>query len=435
MEHNNLFSKSIYTTTHEVKFYVKNFTSIIKLIYLASNYNHYYLIITNESKEDILSIKNNLENNKKNPEFNKDNLHFICSNEEQQNWCEEYGFNNELNELNIKFNDYNPIKLNSPPSWAFDKSSRFVNYYTDDKIKIIHLEGLEHNYHILKYLNSNIYTLVTWPCYFHKWLYENSVNSIFTVNNNYNKKNIIFLSPDLDGILWSYEYGYNAILANQNCLLDYNTFTLNNENNENDELIYDMVMNCRPELWKRPFLAEKVENLAYIKGAYFGREKYDYSKLNCKFINEIRISPQEVNNIYNKSYCGGIFSETEGACYSSSEYLLAGLPVISTFSKGGRDTWYTQDNSIVVEPTEENVANAVTTCIEKIKNGQFNKKNIRNKHIEMSNIMRNNIINCTKYIFDLNNIIIDPFEYWESNYFHKFINTIDKEIAISILKS
>lgn len=436
MEHNNLLVKSIYITPDEVKFYIKNFASIIKYIYLANNFNHYYLIITNETKEDILAIKNNLLNNKKNPEFNKKKLSFICFNEEQTNWCLECDFNYDLYEfeyeVNITFNDYKPIKLDKPHGWAFEKHSRFVNYYSDENIKIIHLEGLEHNWKILHLLNNNIYTLISWPCYFHKWLYEFGVNSLFTLNETYNKKNIVFLSPNLDGILFSYEYGYNAILANHNCLLDYNLFNIYNI--KNDELKYDMVMNCRPELWKRPFLAEKVSNLAYIKGACFGKEKYDYTKLNCKFMNESRISEENVNEIYNQSYCAGIFSEKEGACYSSSEYLLAGLPVISTYSKGGRDTWYTPENSIIVEPTEDAVSNAVAICIQKIKNGTFNKKNIRNKHIEMSHEMRNNIINCTQYIFDLHNIKIDASDHWNKSFFHKFINNVGITDVINILR-
>ena len=107
----------------------------------------------------------------------------------------------------------------------------------------------------------------------HKWLYEYSTNTIFTLNPIFNKKNIIFLSPDLDGILWAYEYGFNAILCNQNCFIDYNKFFYSNK-----EITYSMVMNCRPELWKQPYLAENVIDLAYIKGATYGEKKYDYSK-------------------------------------------------------------------------------------------------------------------------------------------------------------
>ena len=45
-------------------------------------------------------------------------------------------------------------------------------------------------------------------------------------------------------------------------------------------------------------------------------------------------------------------------------------------------------------------------CIQKIKNGQFNRGQIRNEHIKMTLVMRNNIIECTKFIFDLSETFI-----------------------------
>jgi glycosyltransferase involved in cell wall biosynthesis len=60
-----------------------------------------------------------------------------------------------------------------------------------------------------------------------------------------------------------------------------------------------------------------------------------------------------------QSYCGLILSKIEGVCRASSEYLLTGLPVVSTPSKGGRDVWYDKDNSLIVDPDECQVAEAV----------------------------------------------------------------------------
>ena len=433
MEHSDLIVKSEYLQNpKEAKFYIKNFKSIIKYLYLANNFHIYCLIITNETHEDIKDIRYHLNNNQKNPVFNEENLLFNCTTQEQQQWCDEFNFNYEINDSPIVFDNFQPIKLDGPPSWAFQNNSIFYCFYNDDNIKIIHLEGLEHNWNILHLLKNNIYTLISWPCYFHKWLYEYSCNSIYTRNENYNRKNIIFLSPNLDGILWAYEYGYNAILTNHNCFLDYNIFTINND----EPIKYNMVMNCRPELWKRPYLAESVSDLAYIKGYNFNKEDiYDYSKLKCKFMNKKIISSQEVNAIYNQSYCAGIFSEKEGACYSSSEYLLCGLPVISTFSKGGRDTWYTQHNSIIVEPTKEDVTNAVEQCILKMQSGEFNRQEIRDNHINMASQMRKNIINCIKYIFYLHNIEVDVSEYWEKQFFHKFIKNENYDYVFKILES
>lgn len=407
---------SKYIDSNSFKFYIKNFTEIIPYLYLANNYNKYYFIITNETENDIIQINNHLLNNSKNPEFNRNNLFLVSSSQKYKDWC----FQNNLNfisdkEIPIIENNFKS-SIVSKPNWAFDDYQLFMEYYKDEKIQIIHIEGLSHNWNIIPYLKNNTYTFVTWPCYFNKWFYEFSDNTLYTLNKEYNKKNIIWLSPDLDGILWAYEYEYNAILCNQNCFIDYHKFKIIEE-----KIIYDAVMNCRPELWKRPYLAEKVNNLAYIKGATYGiRELYDYNNLTCKFINDKRISPEEVMKIYNQSYCGMIFSDAEGACYSSSEYLLCGLPVISTLSKGGRDTWYSKNNSIIVDPDSNSVKDAVDLCIKNIQENIFNREGIRNEHIILSNKMRNNFIEYIQNIFDDHSITINPNEYWEKNYFHKF---------------
>ena len=422
----NLQVISKYIDLDSFKFYITNFMEILPYLYLANNYNKYYFIITNETENDIIQINQHLLNNSKNPEFDRNNLFIITYSENHIIWCK----NNNLNiieQINIDNTPFEPSII-TKPGWAFPNHHLFMKYYDNDNIKIIHIEGFEHNWNIIPYLANNIYTFITFPCYFHKWLYEFTVNTLYTLNNDYNKKNIIFLCPDIDCILWALEYGFNAILCNHNCFIDYNIFTITN-----DIKIYDAVMNCRPELWKRPFLAEKVNNLAYIKGASYGEKSYDFTKLNCKYMNEIFIPCTDVVNIYNKSSCGLIFSYSEGACYSSSEYLLCGLPVISTFSKGGRDTWYNKNNSIIVEANEEQVKEAIELCIKNINENIFNREQIRNVHIILSNQMRNNFIEYTQTIFNKHDINIDAKEHWNKMYFHKMKNNISTKQCIQEL--
>jgi len=417
---------SKYITGDSFEFFIKNFISIVPYLFLANNYNKYYLIITDEIEYDINSINIHLLNHSKNPEFDRSNLFIVCSNEEQELWCSK---NNLLvaNKYEIPcFNSVFQPSIVSKPGWEFENHQLFLEYYKDSEIQMIHLEGLEHNWNIIPYLKNNTYTFITWPCYFHKWLYEFSVNTLYTLNNEYNKKNIIWLSPDLDGILWAYEYGYHAILCNQNCFIDYTKFTSFEDTKE-----YDAVMNCRPEMFKRPYLAENVENLAYIKGLTYGkRVLYDFNQLTCKFMNHTRIPMEEVMKIYNKSYCGLIFSESEGACYSSSEYLLCGLPVISTLSRGGRDTWYTKKNSIIVEADKDKIKEAVKLCIQNTEVNIFNSEEIRNEHIIFTNEMRNNFIECTRKLFNKHNILINAKEYWDKTYFHLMKHKVAKEECI-----
>ncbi len=70
-----------------------------------------------------------------------------------------------------------------------------------------------------------------------------------------------------------------------------------------------------------------------------------------------------VAEIVRRSHSGLILSEREGVCRASCEYLLAGIPVVSTRSAGGRDVWYDDYNAILVEPTAEAVATAVEELV------------------------------------------------------------------------
>lgn len=440
---NNLIVKSNYLTSTSYDFYLKHFMSSIDYIYLANNYNKYNLVLTNETFYDLQRIKNILNVKKKNPEFDLKNLFFVCSSNEHINWCENLGFSHkQLSDININFEENYIPQIVEKPTWAFKDHVLGLEYFFDShtNIQILHLEGLEHNWNILSHLTNDKYTFITLPCYYHKWLCENATNTIFTLNPTLNKKNIIFLSPDFDNILWSHEYGFSAIMCNHNCFLDYNKFSFNENETVQNKPIYSMVMNCRPELWKQPFLAENVEDLAYIKGSTYGNALYDYSKLKCKFMNEELISMEQVMDVYNKSYCGGIFSKLEGACYSSSEYLLCGLPVISVNCRGGRETWYTKTNSIIIEEnddveiTKNKIVDAVKLCKYNMENNIFNKEQIRNEHIVFSNEMRSNFINYTQSIFDTHNIEINAKEQWNKMYFHKLKHNIKSNEFIKILR-
>jgi hypothetical protein len=55
-----------------------------------------------------------------------------------------------------------------------------------------------------------------------------------------------------------------------------------------------------------------------------------------------------------------MLSDIEAQNWATIEYLLAGLPVVTTPSIGGRDRWLTPDNSIIVPDTPTRVAAAAT---------------------------------------------------------------------------
>jgi len=426
--------KSKYITEDKYEFFIINFKQYIPLFYLMSNYNKYNLILSNESKSDIDELHHILTNNNHNPKFNfNENLTIYYCNQNQLQLINKCNFNvlelnDEINKI-LNSNDYNPNVVDRP-SWAFDNHTLFFDYYKDENVHIFIIEGFEHHWHIIPYLKNHHKVFVVWPCKFGIWNYQIVRNTLHTLNKDFDIKNIIFQCPNLDGILWAHEYGFNAILCNHNCWLDFNKFkTIKNDK------IYDMVMNCRQEKnFKRPYLAKKINNLAYIKGAIYNNwDKYDYTELNPKFINENIISMDKVIDIYSQSYCGGIFSAKEGACYSSSEYLLCGLPVISTDSLGGRDFWYDDYNSIIVEPDENEVKLAVEKIIKKYNDGLIDNEKIRNDHIKLSLDQRKNFNDYIQQIFDEYNININAYQYFDTKYIHKMKHNLPINQVIDIL--
>jgi hypothetical protein len=413
-------SKYVDATKNEYIFYVRNFRQIIEYFYLANNQNKYFFVITDEIEDDICKLDKILTTKKKNPEFDRANLKLIGTKPEHKEWCEKYSFEYE------KYTDRTDRAINTPayeprtvarPGWAYPKYGLVFDYYRDPEFRIIHIEGLDSNWEIIPHLKNNVYVFVMICCMFAKWNFEFQRNALFTLNPTFDLNNIIWEAPDVDTMMWATEYGFDYIFCNHNCWLDWNKFKMVEMENE-----YDMVMNSRPERkCKRPYLAKQVSNLAYIKGHCYHKEDfYDHKELNAKFVNEERITPERVMEIYNQSLCGGIFSPFEGACYSSSEYLMCGLPVISTVGRGGRDTWFTPENSIIVEPTEEAVAEAVNT----IKSMNIDKQAIRDQHIKMAQEMRGEFNKRVQLIFDMHNVNIDAAEYFDTKYVHKMRQTM-----------
>jgi glycosyltransferase involved in cell wall biosynthesis len=60
-----------------------------------------------------------------------------------------------------------------------------------------------------------------------------------------------------------------------------------------------------------------------------------------------------------RSRCGLCLSAEEGAMFSSMEYLLSGIPIVSTRSIGGRDAYFDDQYCIVCDDTPAAVARAV----------------------------------------------------------------------------
>ena len=308
-------------------------------------------------------------------------------------------------------------------------------YYNSDKCRIIYLEGncwydsefissLKKTDYIFYQFTWNIEAKINSADDPFPWDYDKNLKN----NDNFDMKtNIIFCAPTekLCGIIKN--KGYRSILLNHNCLLDYNIYSIKTNNEFERE--YNAVINSRPFWWKRVYLASKVNKLLYIKGNDWIKDETSwdgYKDMNLTLRTEV--NKETVNELYNNSKVALILSGNtgdnqqglcEGANYSSSEYLLCGLPVVSTKSAGGRDYWFDDYNSIICEPDEDSVKKSVDTMLEKLSNGEFDREKIRNTQIEKMNLMRENFINETKEIFNKHDVNVDAKKYFDSNFFHK----------------
>ncbi len=72
-----------------------------------------------------------------------------------------------------------------------------------------------------------------------------------------------------------------------------------------------------------------------------------------------RLSPGQVNAHLNRAAVGLCLSAAEGSNCASMEYMLAGLPVVSTPSSGGRDVYFEEEYCVICEPTAGAVRDAV----------------------------------------------------------------------------
>ena len=150
-----------------------------------------------------------------------------------------------------------------------------------------------------------------------------------------------------------------AIWCNHNCFLDERIYIPR----ENSQKQFDIIYNARLDPAKRHYLLAQLPSIALILGpnVNISDEIRKYKQAirtilpDAVIANDpalIKLSEcqsddfdfpllpsSDVVSVVNQSYVGVILSREEGACYASAEYLLCGLPVVSTKNLGGRDVF------------------------------------------------------------------------------------------------
>jgi glycosyltransferase involved in cell wall biosynthesis len=166
------------------------------------------------------------------------------------------------------------------------------------------------------------------------------------------------------------EHGLPATFLNKNIMVSDRTF----RPIPGPDVEFDAVYNARFVQLKRHELAAAVPRVgyvSYVEDAAYGQEfKNLYAAALARnpdhvVLNELvdglptHMSQEQVNAALGRAAVGLVLSKVEGSSYASMEYLLAGLPVVSTPSKGGRDVFFDPDYCIVCPPEPAAVRDAV----------------------------------------------------------------------------
>lgn len=251
------------------------------------------------------------------------------------------------------------------------------------------------------------------------------------ITQQYSNVRITFLCNTLRESELLKKENINNIFCNQITFVDENRYKILCL-----EKKYDAIYNARMSKFKRHELAEKIKSLALINSLAATTHDSEYYKKIRKILNHAEwlnyttgkwknIESKELSQYLNQSKIGIILSDIEGSNYATVEYMLCGLPVVSTKSIGGREIYFDNENSIISEDNPESVKDSITKLIEK--NIQPNL--IRNKILSILYKHRKIFIQFIQNIYEQENILLNFEEEFKTMFFDKFLtwNKISKE--------
>lgn len=174
------------------------------------------------------------------------------------------------------------------------------------------------------------------------------------------------------------EAGIEGLWCNHNAFVEEHLFQPPPDARAGDAREFDALYDARFARFKRHHLAARVPRLALIHFAVpdlvepLWTIAIRWRLRHARILNRHRwsgmpifLTPQEVAAANRRARVGLCLSAVEGAMVASIQYLLSGLPVVSTPSRGGRDVFFDADNSLIVEPGARSVAAGVQTLIDR----------------------------------------------------------------------
>lgn len=185
-----------------------------------------------------------------------------------------------------------------------------------------------------------------------------------------------------------HKLGEKAIFCHQNAFLDEKHYPIVNSKKR-----YDAIYLARISPFKRHELAVKIRSLKLI-GAYKHAETAYFQKImklmaHASYKKKVRSF--NVSKVFSEARVGLCLSAEEGAMFVSTEYLLSGIPVVTTTNKGGRNYLMPKRYMLEVNDTPDAVAEGVDLMKQK----EFSPHEIRAETIKLMNYHRQRLV---KYI-------------------------------------
>lgn len=297
------------------------------------------------------------------------------------------------------------------PSYTWpNQTFPFRLYYDSPKCRIFIIENIQHNWNWMAechqhFRKTDFFLVMTG--WYQSPAFAEEAETIFSVLNLDKTQFFFMYNSPLELQNFS-EKGFQGDVINQNAWLDEKAVIQLIENNK----MYDAIYVDFENKYKRAKLVAQVSRLALLNRSHPGKAISEIPP--HEYLNNQQLLPEEVYKKMNQSHCGLILSAEEGSCLTSSEYLLCGIPVVSTPSLGGRDVWYDEYNSIICKPTPDAVALAVEEFVRNPRDPQ----RIRQKHIEQAKEYRAKFIKVITNVFNRFGVVdVEPSTYFEKHFY------------------
>ena len=171
-----------------------------------------------------------------------------------------------------------------------------------------------------------------------------------------------------------------VVHANNSAFIDEQLFPLLDR-----EKSYDAVLNAKVNTFKRHYLSAEVKSKVFVsyRTAETADDPIKAANLESLAPKKIfwNLNQSQVSEALSTCKVGMMLSAEEGACYASLEYLLTGLPVVSTPSVGGREDFYTPECSVIAPASADGVQACVEQCRKALDRGDLSPLHIRSETI------------------------------------------------------